>query len=60
MLEKIFLGEVEMKKVLMLGVLFLCLVVSSCAKKQTVAPEDDEFGEDQEQTEQISDLEADC
>ena len=46
-----------MKKVLMFGVLFLCLVVNSCAKKQTVAPED-EFGEDQEQAEQVSDLEA--
>jgi len=57
MWEKIFLGEVEMKKILMFGVLFLCLVVNSCAKKQTVAPED-EFGEDQEQAEQVSDLEA--
>ena len=57
MWKKIFLGEVEMKKVLMFGVLFLCLVVNSCAKKQTVAPED-EFGEDQEQAEQVSDLEA--
>ena len=46
-----------MKKVLMFGVLFLCLVVNSCAKKQTVAPED-EFDQDQEQAEQISDLEA--
>ena len=46
-----------MKNFLVVGLLFLCLVVSSCAKKQTVAPED-ELGEDQEQAEQVSDLDS--
>ena len=44
-----------MKNYLVVALLFLCLVVSSCAKKQTVAPEDEL---DQDQTEQISDLDA--
>jgi len=42
-----------MKKYWLVSLLFACLVVSSCAKKQTVAPEDD--FEDVE-AEQVSDL----
>ena len=44
-----------MKNYLVIAFLFLCLVVSSCAKKQTVAPEDEEY---QDQVEQISDLDS--
>ena len=48
-----------MKKLLWLSVLFLCLAVNSCAKKQTVAPED-ESDQDlyEEQTEQATDLDV--
>lgn len=46
-----------MKNYLVVSLLFLCLVVSACAKKQTVAPED-ENDQDQEQIEQVSDLDA--
>ncbi|MBO7431937.1 MAG: peptidoglycan-associated lipoprotein Pal [Elusimicrobia bacterium] len=44
-----------MKNYLVLAFLFLCLVVSSCAKKQTVAPEDETF---EDQAQEISDLDA--
>ncbi len=33
-------GESVMKKSLLISFLFLCLLVSACAKKQTVAPEE--------------------
>lgn len=36
-----------MKRYLVFGLLSLCLVVSACAKKQTVAPEDTEAGSEQ-------------
>lgn len=44
-----------MKNYLVVSLLFLCLVISGCAKKQTVAPED---VQDQDHVEQISDLDA--
>jgi len=44
-----------MKNYLVLAFLFLCLVVSSCAKKQTVAPDDETY---EDQTQEISDLDA--
>ena len=45
-----------MRNYLVVAVLFLCLVVSSCAKKQTVNPGDDDF--DQDQAGQVSDLDS--
>jgi peptidoglycan-associated lipoprotein len=44
-----------MKKYLVFTFLFLCLIVCSCAKKQTVGGEDETF---QDQMDQISDLDS--
>ena len=45
-----------MKNYLLLGLLFICLVVSACAKKQTVAPDDENSQDEIGQTRDVSDL----
>ncbi|MCR4662310.1 MAG: peptidoglycan-associated lipoprotein Pal [Endomicrobiaceae bacterium] len=44
-----------MKNYLVVAFLFLCLVISACAKKQNVAPEDETYAD---QTQEISDLDS--
>ena len=46
-----------MKNFVVVSFLFLCLLISSCAKKQTVSPEDEDY-QDQELAQQISDLDS--